>query len=45
MTVPRLIQVWRTNVLLEQGVEVSFNMAPPSRTDSVVHSSTAKAGG
>eukprot|EP01051_Picozoa_sp_SAG22_P023711 SAG22_NODE_6238_length_882_cov_0.878672_3_plen_98_part_00 len=39
----KTIQMWRAAVLLAQGVEVSCNMAPPSRTHSVVHSAQAKA--
>jgi hypothetical protein len=39
----KTMQCWRTTLLLEAGVRCSMNMAPPSRTDSVVHSSQAKA--
>eukprot|EP01052_Picozoa_sp_SAG31_P020949 SAG31_NODE_1597_length_7799_cov_37.912857_8_plen_110_part_00 len=38
------IQMWRSTLLLQRGVGVSVNMAPPSRTESVIHSAQAKAG-
>lgn len=40
----KAIQMWRVIKARAAGQTVSFNMAPPSRTESVVHSKTAAAG-
>jgi len=40
----KAMQMWRVIRARANGQTVSFNMAPPSRTESVVHSTTAAAG-